>query len=100
MRTLSLVAALVAAVARALARDRISDLGRALVLVLTRSYLDAEVAEHQEQKQELRALISISRAVNRTLDPVQVAECWLLATGLDEDARQPHRQEVSVADEA
>jgi diguanylate cyclase (GGDEF)-like protein len=77
---LELSMAVVAAVARALARDRISDLGRALVLVLTRSYLDAEVAEHQEQKQELRALISISRAVNRTLDPVQVAEAGLRET--------------------
>ena len=72
--------AVVAGVARALERQRISNLGRALVLVLTRSYLDAEVAEHQEQKQELRALISISRAVNRTLDPVQVAEAGLRET--------------------
>jgi diguanylate cyclase (GGDEF)-like protein len=72
--------AVVAGVSRALERQRISDLGRALVLVLTRSYLDAEVAEHQEQKQELRALISISRAVNRTLDPIQVAEAGLRET--------------------
>jgi diguanylate cyclase (GGDEF)-like protein len=77
---LELSMAVVAAVARTLGRERISDLGRALVLVLTRSYLDAEVAEHQEQKQELRALISISRAVNRTLDPVQVAEAGLRET--------------------
>src|SRR3979409_2422394 len=40
--------AVVAGVARALERERIGKLGRALVLVLTRSYLDAEVAEHQE----------------------------------------------------
>src|SRR3979409_2485707 len=77
---LELSMAVVAAVSRTLGRQRISDLGRALVLVLTRSYLDAEVAEHQEQKQELRALISISRAVNRTLDPVQVAEAGLRET--------------------
>ena len=77
---LELSMAIVSAVARALGRERISNLGRALVLVLTRSYLDAEVAEHQEQKQELRALISISRAVNRTLDPVQVAEAGLRET--------------------
>jgi diguanylate cyclase (GGDEF)-like protein len=77
---LELSMAVTAAVSRTLGRQRISDLGRALVLVLTRSYLDAEVAEHQEQKQELRALISISRAVNRTLDPVQVAEAGLRET--------------------
>jgi diguanylate cyclase (GGDEF)-like protein len=72
--------AVVSAIARDLERERISLLGRALVLVLTRSYLDAEVAEHQEQKHELRALISISRAVNRTLDPGQVAEAGLRET--------------------
>jgi diguanylate cyclase (GGDEF)-like protein len=72
--------AVVAGVSRALERERIGKLGRALVLVLTRSYLDAEVAENQEQKQELRALISISRAVNRTLDPIQVAEAGLRET--------------------
>ena len=77
---LELSMAVVSAVSRTLQRERISDLGRALVLVLTRSYLDAEVAEHQEQKQELRALITISRAVNRTLDPVQVAEAGLRET--------------------
>jgi diguanylate cyclase (GGDEF)-like protein len=77
---LELSMAVVAAIAREMGRDRISRLGRALVLVLTRSYLDADVAEHQEQKQELRALITISRAVNRTLDPVQVAEAGLRET--------------------
>ncbi len=84
---LELSMAVAAAVARELRHDRISGLGRALVLVLTRAYLDAQVAEHQEQKQELRALIGISRAVNRTLDPYQVAEAGLRETlramGLD-----------------
>ena len=77
---LELSLAVVSGISRDLGRARIDRLGRALVLVVTRSYLDAEVAEHQEQKQELRALISISRAVNRTLDPVQVAEAGLRET--------------------
>ena len=77
---LELSMAVAAAVARELRYDRISALGRALVLVLTRAYLDAQVAEHQEQKEELRALIGISRAVNQTLDPVEVAGAGLRET--------------------
>ena len=77
---LELSLAVVSGICRELRRDRIDLLGRALLLVVTRSYLDAEVAQHQAQKQELRALISISRAVNRTLDPVQVAEAGLRET--------------------
>jgi diguanylate cyclase (GGDEF)-like protein len=82
---LEFLMAVVGGISRELARDRIDLLGRALVLAVTRSYLDAEVANHQEQKRELEALISISRAVNRTLDPVQVAD-----TGLRETLRAMH----------
>ena len=77
---LELSMAVVAAVARALTGERASHLGRAMVLVLTRSYLDAQAAEQREQQRELRALISISRAVNRTLDPLQVARAGLNET--------------------
>lgn len=54
--------------------------GRALILTLVRTYLDAEIADHQEQNRELRALISISRSVHRTLDPMAVAEAGLQET--------------------
>ncbi|HVD00351.1 MAG TPA: GGDEF domain-containing protein [Candidatus Dormibacteraeota bacterium] len=62
-------------------------LGRALVLVVTRSYLDAEASENRAQQKALRSLVGISRAVNRTLDPELVAEAGLNETlramGLD-----------------
>jgi diguanylate cyclase (GGDEF)-like protein len=84
---LELSMAAAAAVDRLLDSQRAGDLGRTLVLALTRAYLDAEAGEHQEQQKELRALIGISRAVNRTLDPGQVAEAGLNETiramGLD-----------------
>ena len=65
-------------------------LSRALALVLTRSYLDAESAEQREAQKQLRALVGISRAVNRTLDPGLVAHAGLNETlramGLDAGA--------------
>jgi diguanylate cyclase (GGDEF)-like protein len=84
---LELSMAAAAAVDRLLDSERAGHLGRALVLALTRAYLDAEIGERREQEKELRALIGITRAVNRTLDPAQVAEAGLNETiramGLD-----------------
>lgn len=79
---LDLALGVIMAVAETPAGSRASQLGRSLVLVLTRSYLDAESADQLEQQDRLRALIGISRAVNRSLDPDRVAE-----TGLRETVR-------------
>ena len=79
-----------AAMARKPDGERAGNLGRALVLVVTRSYLDAEATDNREQQKVLRSLVSISRAVNRTLDPGQVGEAGLRETlramGLDAGA--------------
>jgi diguanylate cyclase (GGDEF)-like protein len=87
---LDLAMASVAGVGRLLPGERVGHLGRALVLVVTRSYLDAEASESREQQKVLRSLVSISRAVNRTLDPDQVAGAGLNETlramGLDSGA--------------
>jgi diguanylate cyclase (GGDEF)-like protein len=84
---LELAMASLAGAGRLLQGERAGRLGQALVLVVTRSYLDAEASENREQQKVLRSLVSISRAVNRTLDPVQVAEAGLSETlramGLD-----------------
>ena len=62
--------------------DRAPSLGRALVVALARSYLDAESADQMEEQQRLRNLIGVSRAMNRSLDPDRVSE-----TGLRETVR-------------
>ena len=74
--------AVIAAVGDELQLPSVRRLGRTLTLVLVRAYLDAELADHEEQQQELRSLIGITRAINRTLDPIQVAE-----TGMKETVR-------------
>ena len=56
------------------------DLERAVVLSLTRHYLEAESRENRARFAELRALVRISRAVHRTLDPGLVAEAGLAET--------------------
>jgi diguanylate cyclase (GGDEF)-like protein len=89
-RLLELSMAIVVAISRSIGGERLSLLGQDLVLVFTRSYRDAEAADQREQQRELRALISISRAINRTLDPLQVAQAGLSETmqamGLDAGA--------------
>lgn len=77
---LELSMAVTAAIRHELGEERVNALGRSLLLVLTRSYLEAEAAEQGERQQRLHALISISRAVNRTLDPNEVAEAGLRET--------------------
>jgi diguanylate cyclase (GGDEF)-like protein len=79
---LELSLAVIAAVGDELSLPGVRRLGRTLVLVLVRAFLDAELADHEEQQQELRSLIGITRAINRTLDPSQVAE-----TGMRETVR-------------
>jgi diguanylate cyclase (GGDEF)-like protein len=79
---LELSLAVIAAVGDELQLPGVRRLGRTLVLVLVRAFLDAELADHEEQQQELRSLIGITRAINRTLDPIQVAE-----TGMRETVR-------------
>jgi diguanylate cyclase (GGDEF)-like protein len=66
--------------ARLLDTERAEGLARALVLVVTRAYLDAEASENRDQQKVLRSLVAISRAVNRSLDPAQVAEAGLSET--------------------
>src|SRR5438270_2546372 len=79
---LELSLAVIAAIGDELKLPGVRRLGRTLVLVLVRAFLDAELADHEEQQQELRSLIGITRAINRTLDPSQVAE-----TGMRETVR-------------
>lgn len=84
---LEVAMACTSAVAGRLDGERAGNLGRALILVVTRSFLDAEASENREQQKVLRSLVTISRAVNRTLDPGQVGEAGLRETlramGLD-----------------
>ena len=59
---------------------KLAQLTRALVLLLTRGYMEVEADQHEEQKAELRALIRVARAVGRTLDVYEVAEAGLRET--------------------
>ena len=59
---------------------RLNQLGGALALTLTRAYVETTFKDYLEQERALRALITIARAVSRSLEPGEVAEAGLTET--------------------
>jgi len=62
------------------AMRRLNRVGAALALTLTRTYVETTLEDHLEQERALRGLITIARAVSRSLEPAEVADAGLTET--------------------